>query len=88
MTKSEDATATPVALAFPAHTAEAAKVLEALAVDQQYGLSEQEAKTRLAAYGPNRIKPPPKANLGKIILRQVANAMSVILSESLGSERR
>lgn len=81
MTKSE-ANPAPAALDFSAHTAEASKVLEALGTDPQYGLSEAEAKSRLATYGPNRIKPPPKANIGKILFRQVANAMSVILRES------
>jgi len=81
MTKSSSEPSTAVALPFPAHTAETAKVLAALDVDPQYGLSEDEAGARLAKYGPNRIKPPPKANLGKIIFRQIANAMAVILSE-------
>jgi magnesium-transporting ATPase (P-type) len=81
MTKSASESATPVAaLAFPAHTADDSKVLEALGVNPNNGLSEDEAAARLETYGPNRIKPPPKANLGKIIFRQVANAMSVILS--------
>ncbi|CAK9782312.1 putative calcium-transporting ATPase 3 [Cutaneotrichosporon oleaginosum] len=77
MTKSE--VSPPPALPFPAHTAEAAKVLEALGVDPSQGLSASEAAARLGTYGPNRIKPPPKANLGKILFRQVANAMTVIL---------
>ncbi len=79
MTKSE--VTPPPALPFPAHTAEAAKVLETLGVDPSEGLSASEAKARLGTYGLNRIKSPPKANLGKIIFRQVANAMTVILSE-------
>ncbi|BEI94986.1 uncharacterized protein CcaverHIS019_0705670 [Cutaneotrichosporon cavernicola] len=76
MTKSE---VTPPALPFPAHTAEAVKVLEALRVDPTEGLSTSEAAARLETYGPNRIKPPPKVNIFKIFLRQVANAMTVIL---------
>jgi magnesium-transporting ATPase (P-type) len=74
------------ALSFPAHTADASKVLDALGVDPTHGLSASEVQTRLATYGPNRIKPPPKASLGKIIFRQVANAMTVILSESRNDE--
>ncbi|KAL1407966.1 hypothetical protein Q8F55_004763 [Vanrija albida] len=67
------------ALDFSAHTAEASKVVAALNVDPKIGLSEEEAAQRLAKYGPNRIKPPPKANIWKIIGRQVANAMTAIL---------
>lgn len=68
------------ALDFSAHTADSSKVLAALNVDPKTGLSEEEAAKRLALYGPNRIKPPPKANIWKIIGRQVANAMTAILS--------
>lgn len=68
------------ALAFPAHTAEPEKVLQALSVEPGRGLSDVEVQKRLAEYGPNRIKPPPKASLGRIFFRQVANAMTVILS--------
>ncbi|EJT47517.1 calcium-transporting ATPase 3 [Trichosporon asahii var. asahii CBS 2479] len=53
------------ALDFPAHTAPAEKVLEALSVDPDTGLSEAEVQKRLTEYGPNRIKPPPKASLGR-----------------------
>lgn len=67
---------TPVATP---HITDAKKVLAALAVTADLGLSDQEAANRLEQYGPNRIKPPPKANIFKIIFRQVANAMAVIL---------
>lgn len=80
MTKQQPDTVHP--LDFPAHTAEPEKVLEALAVDPENGLSDDEVQKRIAEYGPNRIKPPPKASLGKIFFRQVANAMTVILSKS------
>lgn len=64
------------------HTAPASKVLQELRVDRETGLSEEEAAARLVTYGPNRIKPPPKANIWKIVFHQVANAMTVILSMS------
>ncbi|KAL1407292.1 hypothetical protein Q8F55_006713 [Vanrija albida] len=66
-------------LTFSPHTALPGKVLEALDVDAQVGLSEEEAARRLETYGPNRIKPPPKPSLIKICARQVANAMTLIL---------
>lgn len=71
----------PRALPFLPHTTDATKVLEALEADPRLGLAEDEVVRRLAEYGPNRIKPPPKANIWKIIFRQVANAMTVILSK-------
>lgn len=79
MTK-QSPTAVQQPLDFPAHTAEPEKVLDALTVDPERGLSEADVQKRLAEYGPNRIKPPPKASLGKILFRQIANAMTVILS--------
>lgn len=70
------------ALNFAAHTASPAKVLEALNVaDSTRGLSDEEAARRLEQYGPNRLKPPPKPSLFKICMRQVANAMTLVLSE-------
>ncbi|TXT04305.1 hypothetical protein VHUM_04192 [Vanrija humicola] len=79
MTRNNNVPEPVSALDFSAHTSEATKVLAALNVDPKLGLSEDEAAKRLATYGPNRIKPPPKANIWKIIGRQVANAMTAIL---------
>lgn len=78
MTK--EAEPTKHALDFPAHTAEPEKVLQALSVNPDLGLSEDEVAKRHETYGPNRIKPPPKASLSKIFVRQIANAMTFILS--------
>jgi hypothetical protein len=77
-----NATAVGQGLPFPPHTASATKVLEALSVaDSRRGLSETEAARRLEQYGLNRIKPPAKPSLFKICMRQVANAMTLVLSE-------
>lgn len=76
-------TTTPQALDFAPHTTEAEKVLDALSVSPEDGLSEQEVARRLEVYGPNRIKPPPKPSLFKIFVRQIANAMTFILSGCL-----
>lgn len=69
------------ALPFAPHTAEPSKVLEALGVNPKAGLTDEEAASRLAKYGPNRIKPPKAPSLWGICLRQIGNAMTVVLSE-------
>lgn len=68
-------------LSFAPHTAEASKVLSALASNQQTGLTDDEAAKRLTEYGPNRIKPPKKPSVLGICLRQIGNAMTLVLSE-------
>lgn len=69
------------ALPFAPHTVEATKVLEALNVNPKAGLSEEEAASRLQKYGLNRIKPPKAPSLWGICLRQIGNAMTIVLSE-------
>lgn len=69
-------------LSFPPHTAEPSKVLSALESNQDNGLSDDEAAKRLGEYGPNRIKPPKKPSLLGICMRQIGNAMTLVLSES------
>lgn len=69
------------ALPFAPYTAHPSKVLDALNVDDKKGLSEDEAKRRLEQYGLNRLKPPKKPSLFKIMLQQMANAMTLVLSE-------
>lgn len=63
----------------PPHSVEATAILQALDVKPDTGLTDEEVEARLLKYGPNRIKPPPKANIWKIIFHQVANAMTIIL---------
>ncbi|WVQ82803.1 potassium/sodium efflux P-type ATPase, fungal-type [Cryptococcus sp. DSM 104549] len=72
-------TAVTESLPFKAHTALSSKVLDALSSHATKGLTEQEVATRLDKYGPNRLKPPKKPSVLKIIARQVGNAMTLIL---------
>jgi Na+-exporting ATPase len=76
------ATAVSQALPFAPHNTASSKVLEALSSDADHGLSEEDARKRLELYGPNRLKPPKRPSVMKIIVRQVGNAMTLVLSES------
>lgn len=69
------------ALSFAPHCADFIKVLDALS-SSPHGLSPHEVQDRQRRFGPNRLKPPPKPSIIKIIGRQFANAMSIVLSES------
>jgi Na+-exporting ATPase len=85
------ATATSQSLPFAPHTALSSKVLEALHADPRIGLSESEVAGRLEAHGPNRLKPPKRPSPLAIVMRQIGNAMTLVLSELLfpnGSESR
>jgi len=70
------------ALDFNSHTATSRKVLEALHVDADGGLTDSDAKKRVEEYGPNRLKPPRRPSPFSIFLRQIGNAMTLVLSES------
>ncbi|ORX35135.1 putative calcium-transporting ATPase 3 [Kockovaella imperatae] len=72
-------TATSQSLPFPPHTIESSKVLEALHSDASRGLSEGDASNRFEIHGPNRLKPPRRPKIWNILLRQVSNAMTVVL---------
>ena len=76
-------TVTSQALPFAPHTAGSAKVVEALKADPKIGLSESDAARRLEVHGPNRLKPPKRPSVLKIIVRQTGNAMTLVLSKSL-----
>ena len=75
-------TATSQALPFAPHTALSSKVVEALHADPKIGLSESDAKRRIDVHGPNRLKPPKRPSVWGIMLRQIGNAMTLVLSES------
>lgn len=81
-TKASDSTAVSQALPFAPHITPSQKVLEALSSDADKGLSDSEAAKRLEQYGPNRLKPPRRPSVWKIIGRQIANAMCLVLSKS------
>jgi magnesium-transporting ATPase (P-type) len=75
-------TATSQALPFAPHTALSSKVVEALHADPRIGLSESDAKRRIEVHGPNRLKPPKRPSVWGIMVRQIGNAMTLVLSES------
>lgn len=61
------------------HTLEPETVLEKLNSSQTDGLNETEAATRLADHGSNQLKENKGISLGTILLRQVANALTLVL---------
>ncbi|WWC90206.1 potassium/sodium efflux P-type ATPase, fungal-type [Kwoniella dendrophila CBS 6074] len=79
------ATATSQSLPFKPHTAPSSKVVDALNGNTSKGLDEQDAKKRFEQYGPNRLKPPKKPSIINIILRQIGNAMTVILIAAMAT---
>jgi Ca2+-transporting ATPase len=77
LTISEAAPVSPAAPAFHTLTVEAA--LAAEGVQQQQGLSTQEATSRLARFGPNQFREPPTEPGWKAFLRQYADLMQIVL---------
>lgn len=57
----------------PPHTLASDKLLQLLKTDPLKGLAEDEVAKLQEQYGPNRIKPPRKPSLVKIMGRQVVN---------------
>ncbi|ODN86846.1 potassium/sodium efflux P-type ATPase, fungal-type [Cryptococcus wingfieldii CBS 7118] len=78
-------TAVTESLPFKAHTALSEKVLEALGSNPTTGLKESEVPPKLDQYGLNRLKPPKKPSVFKIILRQIGNAMTLILIAAMAT---
>ncbi|GKZ25057.1 hypothetical protein AbraIFM66951_000515 [Aspergillus brasiliensis] len=66
-------------LSAPAHTLPYSSVLQELSVNSEEGLSSQEAQSRLQKWGPNELEGDEGISLAKIIIRQVANAMMLVL---------
>lgn len=65
-------------LTRPAHALPFATVLEELKANGEDGLTAQEAKARHEEYGQNDIGDDGGVQPGKILLRQVANAMTLV----------
>lgn len=55
-------------------------VLEQLSTDADDGLANAEARSRLETYGHNRLEEGEGLSIGKILLRQIANAMMLVSS--------
>ncbi|RAL02677.1 potassium/sodium eff [Aspergillus ibericus CBS 121593] len=66
-------------LSAPAHTLSDTTVLHELAVNPEDGLSSQEAQTRLQKWGTNELEGDEGISLAKIVIRQIANAMMLVL---------
>jgi P-type Ca2+ transporter type 2C len=66
------------------HRLEIAEVLERLGTDPARGLSEEEAKRRLAEHGPNEIKAARRISPWSILLDQVKNVLILVLLGAVG----
>ena len=66
-------------LSQPAHSLHWQRVADELKTDTDDGLSSAEAKQRLDKFGHNELGDDAGVNPGKILLRQVANAMTLVL---------
>ncbi len=66
-----------------AHTQTSETLLSAFNTDPNFGLSEEEVEKRRIEYGENRLKEVKGVSGFKIVLRQVGNAMTLILSKFL-----
>ncbi|KAK6519307.1 Na+ ATPase [Arthrobotrys megalospora] len=77
-------------LSRPAHALTYQQVIKETNADTQDGLTSQEATTRLEQYGRNQLDDGPGVQPVKIFIRQVANAMTLVLilamAVSLGIE--
>lgn len=63
----------------PAHSLTFEEVSKELGCSGVDGLSDTDAKERLEKYGQNELDNGPGVNPGKILLKQVANAMMLVL---------
>ncbi|CDZ97841.1 calcium-transporting atpase 3 [Phaffia rhodozyma] len=83
MAKSTQFVAPAPPLPGPAHITLAEDLIHALESNIQSGLHESKVKELQAVYGPNQIKPPKPPSATKLLLRQVANAMTIVLLMSM-----
>lgn len=65
-------------LSKPAHSLPYASVIEELQAKEDTGLSNAEVQERLTTYGKNDLGDGPGVQPAKILLRQVANAMTLV----------
>ncbi|OAL71834.1 sodium transport ATPase [Trichophyton violaceum] len=69
----------PVSLSHPAHCLTAEATTRELATNADDGLTAQEAKARLEKYGQNKLDDGEGVSVIKILIRQIANAMMLVL---------
>lgn len=69
----------------PPHALPARTVIELLEVNDQTGLTSTVAEQRLAEYGPNELLKEKNAQPLKIFIRQIANAMTLVLVLAMGA---
>ena len=67
-------------LSRPAHALSFASVAEELQANENAGLTPADAKERLQVYGSNDLGEGAGVQPAKILLRQVANAMTLVTS--------
>lgn len=60
------------------HTLTVEQTLSEIGTDSNNGLSPSEAESRLQKYGPNELDDGPGVSPVKILIRQVANAMTLV----------
>ncbi|KAF2827393.1 potassium/sodium eff [Ophiobolus disseminans] len=66
-------------LSLPAHSLTLAQVVDELSTETWSGLDDAEAKRRLDEYGPNELGEAEAVSIAKILIAQVANAMTLVL---------
>ena len=66
-------------LSVPAHTISAEEIVNTLESDVMRGFTPAKVQSLLEKWGPNQLKPPVRPSLWKIFLRQIANAMTIVL---------
>ncbi|KAI9042341.1 cation-translocating P-type ATPase [Aspergillus affinis] len=77
--KDQSLGATEQPLSKPAHSLSYEDVLRELSVNSEEGLTNAEVKQRLSKYGPNELEGGEGVSMVKIIIRQIANAMMLVL---------
>lgn len=66
-------------LTRPAHSLSYADVVDQIAANPSDGLTAEEAKNRLEEYGRNELGEGEGVQPGKILIRQIANAMTLVM---------
>lgn len=66
-------------LSAPAHGLTVDQTVNELKTDASSGLDDAEAKRRLADYGPNELEEGEGVSVTRILIAQVANAMTLVL---------